>query len=33
MELVDYQMRERKVLCGLLLLFAMVIGVGFAVGG
>ena len=33
MQLVDYQMRERKVLWGLLLLFAVVIGVGFTIGG
>jgi len=33
MERVDYQMRERKVLRGLLLSFAVIIGVGFAVGG
>jgi len=33
MQLIDYQMRERKVLWGLLLLFSLVIGIGFAVGG
>ena len=33
MQLVDYEKRERKVLWGLLLLFAVVIGVGFAVEG
>jgi len=32
MQLVDYQMRERKILWGLLLLFGLIIGVGFAIG-
>ena len=32
MQLCDYQMRERKLLRGLMLLFAVLIGIGFAVG-
>ena len=31
LQLLDYQMRERKVLWGLLLLFTVLIGISFAI--